>query len=411
MNDDSEWAHKRVPERVYFSREFKKLGDPTRPKARFVHAVFPSKERLELTVNGEVTISKPWGVQQLKVMFLTDDRSIDHLLIQRFSPTSHKMKAEVSLRGPELRQFLSVLQLIEESEFDGENRVRIDVDDLKNFNVSREALTQVASENLGIIEEIARNAITRRDIVAIAYRRSVLQRFRSMLDDSEAFAAEKQRYGKESDEAVWQAFFEENQWIFGYGLFYVFASGIDDGKLERAVEGFSVAGGGKRADALLRTRGTVNSLCIVEIKKPVTELLEGSEYRGEVWAPSREVTRAVAQVQRTVDAAEQRIGRRLDILESDGAPTGEIAFAYRPRSILVVGNLSEFVGQHGVNEKKFSSFELYRRQLVAPEIVTFDELYERAKFVVETSDEENTGQRLPEVETQFGDTSDDEIPF
>lgn len=41
---------------------------------------------------------------------------------------------------------------------------------------------------------------------------------------------------------------------------------------------------------------------------------------------------------------------------------------------------------NGVNEEQFVSFELFRRQLTAPEIITFDELYERARFIVESSD-------------------------
>ena len=44
--------------------------------------------------------------------------------------------------------------------------------------------------------------------------------------------------------------------------------------------------------------------------------------------------------------------------------------------------LSEFSGEHGENEEKFSSFELLRRNLTNPEVITFDELYQRAKYIV-----------------------------
>ena len=43
-----------------------------------------------------------------------------------------------------------------------------------------------------------------------------------------------------------------------------------------------------------------------------------------------------------------------------------------------------------MNEDKFSSFELFRQNQTNPEIITFDELYERAKFIVK-NDEEKTG--------------------
>jgi hypothetical protein len=35
--------------------------------------------------------------------------------------------------------------------------------------------------------------------------------------------------------------------------------------------------------------------------------------------------------------------------------------------------------------EKFSSFELYRQQLTGVEILTYDELYERARFIIEES--------------------------
>jgi hypothetical protein len=40
------------------------------------------------------------------------------------------------------------------------------------------------------------------------------------------------------------------------------------------------------------------------------------------------------------------------------------------------------MGEHGVNTEKFRSFELLRRNTFLPEIITFDELYERARFIV-----------------------------
>lgn len=57
-----------------------------------------------------------------------------------------------------------------------------------------------------------------------------------------------------------------------------------------------------------------------------------------------------------------------------------------PNSFLVVGSLQEFVSEHGVNQERFRSFELYRRNLTAPEIITFDELFERARFIVKLSE-------------------------
>jgi hypothetical protein len=44
--------------------------------------------------------------------------------------------------------------------------------------------------------------------------------------------------------------------------------------------------------------------------------------------------------------------------------------------------MSEFVSENGVNKDKLRSFELLRKNTTNPEIITFDELYERARFIV-----------------------------
>jgi acyl-CoA synthetase (AMP-forming)/AMP-acid ligase II len=49
-----------------------------------------------------------------------------------------------------------------------------------------------------------------------------------------------------------------------------------------------------------------------------------------------------------------------------------------PKGILVVGNTGQ------LNSKpKRDSFQVYRRNLINPEVITYDELYERAKAIVQ----------------------------
>ena len=72
--------------------------------------------------------------------------------------------------------------------------------------------------------------------------------------------------------------------------------------------------------------------------------------------------------------------------DETGNPTGEEIFNYMPNSFLVIGSLQEFTGEHGVNQERFRSFELYRRNTTSPEIITFDELLERARFIVKMNE-------------------------
>jgi hypothetical protein len=50
--------------------------------------------------------------------------------------------------------------------------------------------------------------------------------------------------------------------------------------------------------------------------------------------------------------------------------------------------LGEFQTANGVNVPKYRSFELFRRHTWRPEIVTFDELLQRARFIVEHGPED-----------------------
>jgi hypothetical protein len=112
-------------------------------------------------------------------------------------------------------------------------------------------------------------------------------------------------------------------------------------------------------------------------------LVAESSYRAGVWQPSKELSGAVAQIQGTVSAALEQWQAREVIVDREGNPTGETLFTTEPRSFVICGSLSEFQAERGINERKFRSFELYRRSLIRPEIITFDELYERARFIVE----------------------------
>jgi hypothetical protein len=67
---------------------------------------------------------------------------------------------------------------------------------------------------------------------------------------------------------------------------------------------------------------------------------------------------------------------------------------------LIIGNTIEF----GNNESIVSCFESYRRNTQNPEIVTFDELYHRAEFIV------NNKLKSKEENEQSIDGNDD-LPF
>lgn len=53
-----------------------------------------------------------------------------------------------------------------------------------------------------------------------------------------------------------------------------------------------------------------------------------------------------------------------------------------PKSILIVGSDDQFSGKENERDIKLRTFELFRRNSRNIEILTYDELYKRAKFIV-----------------------------
>ena len=124
-------------------------------------------------------------------------------------------------------------------------------------------------------------------------------------------------------------------------------------------------------------------------KKPSTALLQNNEYRNGAWAISSELSGAISQIQ--VNCAQWEISGSKS--EENREKLGE-RITVSPKGIVIAGSTSELDSW-----SKRNSFERYRRELHNPEIITYDELFERAKFIVDGE--------LYEQQT----LNDDDIPF
>ncbi|OKH61224.1 hypothetical protein EB72_25160 [Mycobacterium sp. SWH-M1] len=244
---------------------------------------------------------------------------------------------------------------------------------------------------LDAVQAAVGESLTERDIGIISNRKKQLATFKSLLTDPNFFEQrrrELQKPGKQppGDEGVWQNFFENNQWIFGYGLSLIACETLDGEKLEKITTGANIfTGAGKRSDAVMRSKGFISSLVFGEIKTPAAPLLEKEAYRKpDVYQTSRELNGAVAQVQKTAAKAIRQINTDIHRLyEDDGTPTDIQVSSIRPKQVVVLGNLEQLAVDGNPNPEKTSAFELYRNSIHEVEIITFDELYERARFIVE----------------------------
>ena len=228
--------------------------------------------------------------------------------------------------------------------------------------------------------------ISDQDVQMLLNRRAALEHFAKLLNDSDYFKSEEARMSKAA-EAVWQDFFEQNTWIFGYGLTLVACEGYSNTRLEQITTGSNLfTGGGKRNDAVLRTKGFAQTLLFTEIKRHDTDLLMTEPYRPpDVYQVSEELSGAVSQIQKTSHKAV----KKLEDLHRQYNPRGEFQFevsTIKPRQAIVIGNLKQLSTSGEINIERMTSFELYRRSHQGIEIMTFDELYERAKYIVESQE-------------------------
>lgn len=197
-------------------------------------------------------------------------------------------------------------------------------------------------------------------------------------------------------ETDWQGFFDSNPWIFGQGLSLRF---LDVVTAQPAYGGINVSRRGLQiGDYLLATRAAARFTVLGEIKKPGTPLL-GNEFRGSVYPVGREVLGGVAQLQAAC---------RTWVTEGAGAEANQDLLdqgieTFEPKGVLIVGSTSQLD-----TRDKRRSFELFRRNVANPEIVTYDELLARAQYFVQVSDDD--GQSEPDTHGDVEPAYND-LPF
>lgn len=404
MDEPSEYdyfSNKRT-DRVYLSRSISnrtikkddltgKIQEIERP-IRIVSKVIDSEEDHEFIKDGKQISLRitPGGRQEIVAKFYEDNRGIFVLQVQKYTKDSGvPHKTSFSFVGKEIATLFNFIQNVALLPIESSEGDKLDDSFVNELVLDREQLLKLIENHQDIFKEIIQNEVSKEEIGNLIYRKEQLEIFERLLFENEYFEEKKQLLGKNKrDEDVWQSFFERNTWIFGYGLNFIFNSALSGKKLEQVVKGHSVFGAGKRVDGLLKTRGLISSLCFAEIKTHRSELLKKvkTPYRTESWSVSNELSGGISQIQKTVQKSIESIKTKTQLKNEQGDLTGEELFLYQPKSYLIIGSHNEFHGEHGINEDKYSSFELFRKNIFNPEIITFDELLERAKQIVKSEE-------------------------
>ena len=316
---------------------------------------------------------------QVSALITQDEKKIKRLTLQTFKSRAggwieSMEKEEFTFRADEFTRLIGFLSQIE----------FIDLSNEQNFTI--EDISTKAGPK-AIIDASDRGIIDRIKNMPDGQRNSLLRALQEELTDEEINILLGRRQGLEEYEkhmllkdwckTEWQDFFDRQQWVFGYGLDYRVMRQFD--------REMTVGGGGtdnQNKPVIDFLMSFTDYTVLVEIKKPDTPIFRASRGgRAGTWEFSSEFMSAFSQI--VEQKAEWLIfAQTADHYNKAGA---EILSARtrNTKSILVIGSRDEFLyadNPRAANVKR-DTFELFRRENRNIDIVTFDELFERARFI------------------------------
>lgn len=209
-------------------------------------------------------------------------------------------------------------------------------------------------------------SLSQDDLNVVIKRKEKLEEFKNAL------------INEADNESWWQDFFEQNKWIFGYGLNYQI---LKQEQTQAHYGGQRLNGrGGQKGDYLTSTLGDINFTVLVEIKTPSAPLLQGaSEIRNGAWSLSKNLTDSISQIEANMYTWEKQGSEQP---ENRDRMEKENVFTVQPKGIIVIGSLGDLASKRNKRE----TFQRFRKSIHGIDIITFDELYKRAIFIVESKD-------------------------
>ncbi|WP_165448413.1 Shedu immune nuclease family protein [Rhizobium ruizarguesonis] len=381
MDDDLKFFEIRREGKAYLSKVFMQ-GAITPEKRRLVRSVIEGTERVLIgEIEGAMCLRLTGEKRKTQVTALVsqDDGNIRRVTLETFQSRAGDWyqgyeKDSFTFRSDEFAKLLSFLESIKF--IDRSNEERFDVRDVSVGNgpkIITDASDHALLARIKKLDHQEREGLFRgfhadlshNEINLLLGRRQALEEF------------ERQLAAGQWAEASWQDFFERQSWVFGYGLDY---------RIMRQFDREMVVGAGGTDN---RERPTVDYLMnftdysvLVEIKRPDTPIFqEKRSGRAGTWRFSNEFMDAVSQVieQKAEWLVQAQTGQNYD----KSGTRRMTARTRDPKAILVLGRGSEIEGGGSARdaEVRRDTFELFRRDTRNVDIVTFDELFDRARFI------------------------------
>lgn len=377
---EHEYFKLRKTAKTYVSKVFS-FNSRNSERVRQVRMVLEGSDQLHLgEIEGALCLRLTGNSRKTQVSALVtqDEKHIKRLTLQTFKSRSGDWiesveKDEFTFRGDEFARLLTFLRQLEFVDLSNERNFQIE--DISSRDGPK-AIIDASDRNL--VERIRHLDGAKREAVLRALQQSLTyDEVNTLLGRKQGLEEFEKQVGGEWSEGQWQDFFEREQWVFGYGLDY---------RIMRQFSREATVGSGGAdnqnkpvADFLMTfTEYTV----LVEIKRPSTLIFRRTKGgRAGTWEFTSDFTSAVSQIleqkaewtsfAETGEHYDKATGRRLT------------ARTRNAKCILVIGSRAEFDGSESEREAnlKRDTFELFRRECRTIDIVTFDELLERAKFI------------------------------
>jgi hypothetical protein len=345
---------------------------------RFFKVVFSDNDNLNIQLSSKT---------YMQIKFLPSRNNIEGLDIIKIVDGRETQKVSFSkFNFAQLDLFLNFIKDLDLSTI-SERRLKLADNSLEVLDadtMKKIATLLQGNEGAEVIQNLLDNEIvTSQDIINTGFRKSQLKVFEYLLNDENYL----QKYKKEEsvlnsisektkEEITWQYFFNKNPWIFGYGLDYRYQN-----ILQKEFSASDTDASGKEqvnADFLI---GDNYFTTFVELKTPNTELFESAKNRSGSWCLSSKLIYAVSQILEQKASGQIKLDKEPFNQEEEKITQK----GYDSKCILIIGNLKKeienAIDSTKVKEIKKKTFELFRRDSRNIEILTYDELYERASYI------------------------------
>lgn len=320
----------------------------------------------------------------MKVVYLREKDNIEGIEIIKEVFGTEKQRIKFNkFDFKQLKSFLSFINSIDLATINDRRIVLADNSfDVIDSDTKKKIGTLLSGSDGGNLlrDLLEEGLITNQDLVNTGYRKQQLEVFRKLLSEEGFLQEYKNEIGKNNtkDETAWQHFFNENEWIFGYGLDYRFQNILQ--KEFRASDSDASGSDTVIGDFLI---GDNRFTTFIELKLPTTNLFGKEKNRSGAWRLSNPLIDSVSQILEQKASGIIKIETTKELFDEKGNLIEQKS--YDSKTILIIGNwneLEELADSAQIKKIKRKTFELYRRDSRNIEIITYDELYERAKFIV-----------------------------